>query len=264
MEARTRRTGRATPRTAPTVADPVPGDPVPGDPVGDAYARVLDELVSVVVDVPTMQEVLAQLIEITRRATEGTSAISVTAYEDGRYQTAASTGPDARHVDEHEYGAGAGPCIDAIESGERQVSPDVLADERWPTFSAVAADAGFRSAAGVPLVAGDRTVGALNLYAAEPDGLRDVLVLAERLASPLATVVANSLALQRMTRVGDRLQDELAQLATVEQAVGVLMAQRGWDVRTAQQALQRTAEATNRTVDDVAAALVDHADRHRT
>jgi GAF domain-containing protein len=259
MGTRTRRAGDATSRPAPPA-----GGSVLVDTVGDVYTRVLDELVSVVLDVPTMQEVLAQLIEITRRATDGTSAISVTAHEDGSYHTAASTGPDARHVDEYEYAEGAGPCIDAIESGERQLSPDVLADERWPTFSAVAVDAGFRSVAGVPLVAGDRTVGALNLYATEPDGLREVLALAERLANPLATVVANSLALQRMTRLGDHLQEELAQLATVEQAVGVLMAQRGWDVRTAQRALRRAAEATDRTVDDVAAALVDHAHRQRT
>jgi GAF domain-containing protein len=136
----------------------------------------------------------------------------------------------------------------------------VLDDDRWPTFSRVAAEAGFRSAAGVPLRAGDRTVGALNLYAAEPDGLREVLGLAERLAGPLATVVANALALRRMTRLGDHLQDELAQLATVEQAIGVLMARRAWDPATAQRALRETAEATGRSVDDVAAELVAHAD----
>jgi GAF domain-containing protein len=254
MGTRTRRAGDATSRPAPPA-----GGSVLVDTVGDVYTRVLDELVSVVLDVPTMQEVLAQLIEITRRATDGTSAISVTAHEDGSYHTAASTGPDARHVDEYEYAEGAGPCIDAIESGERQLSPDVLADERWPTFSAVAVDAGFRSVAGVPLVAGDRTVGALNLYATEPDGLREVLALAERMTGPLATVVANALAMRRVTKLGETLQTELAQLATVEQAIGILMAHRSWDGQTAERALQRTAAATGRSIDDVALRIVDHA-----
>jgi GAF domain-containing protein len=229
--------------------------------VDRSYARVLDELAGVVLDAPSMDGVLDQLIAIARQATPATSAISVTAYEDGEYHTAASTGPEARFVDQYEYASGAGPCVDAIATGRRQLSVDVLQDERWPTFSEVAADAGFRSAAGVPLQSGERIVGALNLYAAEPDGLQEVLVLAERLASPLATVVANALALRRMTRLGDHLQDELAGLAIVEQAIGVLMARRSWDPPTAQRVLRETAEATGRSVDEVAAQLV--ASSHR-
>jgi GAF domain-containing protein len=96
----------------------------------------------------------------------------------------------------------------------------VLDDDRWPDFSRAAVEHGFRSVAGVPLPAGDRTVGALNLFAAEPGALRDALGLAERLARPLGTIVANALAFDRTRRIGDELQAELAQLATVEQAVG--------------------------------------------
>jgi GAF domain-containing protein len=227
------------------------------------YGAALDELAGVVLDTPTMQGVLEQLIEVARHATPGTTAISVTSFEHGEYVTAATTDAAAERVDRYEYATEAGPCVDAIETGELQLSVDVLDDDRWPTFSRVAADAGYRSVAGVPLRAGERTVGALNLYAAEPDGLREVLALAERLSGPLATVVANALALRRMTRLGDHLQDELAQLATVEQAIGVLMAHRAWDPATAQRVLREMAEATGRSVDDVATELVAHADRPR-
>jgi GAF domain-containing protein len=246
----------------PTPADhEVPPTAVAEGAVTRTYGEVLDELAGVVLDTPTMQGVLEQLIEIARHAAPGTTAISVTSFEHGEYVTAATTDPAAERVDQYEYATEAGPCVDAIETGERQLSVDVLDDDRWPTFSRVAAEAGFRSVAGVPLRAGERTVGAINLYAAEPDGLREVLGLAERLAGPLATVVANALALRRMTRLGDHLQDELAQLATVEQAIGVLMAHRAWDPTTAQRVLRETAEATGRSVDDVAAELVAHADR---
>jgi GAF domain-containing protein len=231
--------------------------------VSRTYGEALDELAGVVLDTPTMLGVLEQLIDIASHAAAGTTAISVTSFDDGEYVTAATTDPAARHVDEYEYATEAGPCVDAIETGELQLSVDVLDDDRWPTFSRVAADAGFRSVAGVPLRAGERTVGALNLYAAEPDGLRDVLALAERLAGPLATVVANALALRRMTQLGDHLQHELAQLATVEQAIGVLMADRACDPPTAQRLLRATAEATDRSVDEVAVELVAHADRPR-
>jgi GAF domain-containing protein len=225
--------------------------------VDEAYARVLGELTEVVVDTPTMQDVLDQLIDVMQGATAGLTAISVTAHDaDGGYRTAATTSPAAQAVDEHEYAEDEGPCIDAIRTGRQQVSEDVLADDRWPRFSQAAADHGFRSVAGVPLHAGDRTVGALNLFAAEPGDLRDALVLAERLARPLGTILANALAFDRTRRVGDELQAELAQLATVEQAVGVLMAGRRCDADTALRVLERTAEATGRSLDEVAHAIV--------
>jgi GAF domain-containing protein len=224
-----------------------------------AYERMLVSLTGVVVDTPSTQDVLEQLIGIVHRSTPGVTAISVTAYEDGAYLTAATTSAAAQEVDEHEYVTEAGPCVDAIATGELQLSEDVLEDDRWPTFSEAASSRGFCSAAGVPLTTtAGRTVGAINLYAAEPHGLREVLPLAGRLAGPLATVVANALALRRVSRHGAALQHTLAQLATVEQAVGALMARRRWDVATAERALRRTAEATGRTIDDVAFRIVDH------
>jgi GAF domain-containing protein len=239
---------------------PLPGRDRVVDAVDDAYARVLGELTRVVVDTPTMQDVLDQLIDVMQGATDGLTAISVTAHDaDGGYRTAATTSPLAQAVDQHEYDHGEGPCIDAIETGRRQVSEDVLDDPRWPRFSEAAADHGFRSVAGVPLAAGDRTVGALNLFAAEPGALRDALDLAERLAPPLGTILANALAFDRTRRVGDELQAELADLATVEQAVGVLMANRRCDADTAMRVLERTAEATGRSLDEVAEAIVDDA-----
>jgi GAF domain-containing protein len=224
-----------------------------------AYERMLVEMTGVVVDTPSMHDVLEQLIAIAQRSSPGVTAISVTAREDGDYFTAATTSAEAQEVDEHEYVTDAGPCIDAIHTGELQLSDDVLDDDRWPTFTDAATQHGFRSVAGVPLAAAGRTVGAINLYAAEPAGLREVLPLAERMAGPLATVVANALAMRRVTKLGDMLQGELAQLAVVQQAIGILMAHRSWDASTAERALERTAATTGRSMDDVALRIVAHA-----
>jgi GAF domain-containing protein len=223
------------------------------------YERMLGELTGIVVDTPSTQDVLVQLIDVARRSTSATAAISVTAHADGEYHTAATTSGEAQEVDEHEYVTDSGPCVDAIATGELQVSDDVLEDDRWPSFSRVAAEKGYRSVAGVPLVAAGRTVGALNLYAAAPVDVRELLPLGERLAGPIATVVANALALRRLSRLGEHLQQELDQLAVVEQAIGVLMAQRAWDGAIAERALERAAEATGRTIDDVAIRIVRHA-----
>jgi GAF domain-containing protein len=223
----------------------------------DVYADVLARLGAVGLDTPQLTDVLGQLIAIAVDATSGLTAVSVTSFDhEGHYETAATTSEIARQVDQEEYEAGSGPCVDAIETGELQISHDVLADERWPWFSEVAASRGFRSVAGVPLTTNGRTVGALNLYAAEPQQLRETLELATRLAGPLATVVANAQALRRVTRLGEDLEDELDELAAVEQAVGVLMVERSWDADTAERALHRTAEATDRTIDEVARRVV--------
>jgi GAF domain-containing protein len=262
---------RDHPSTTAASEDPIVSSPLPPSGTDGAadgrvdgtYAQVLDELTRVVVDTPATQDVLDQLIGLLHDAIPDLTAVSVTVVEDGAFRTAASTGPKARQVDEHEYHTEQGPCIDALRTGRVQIAEDVLADDRWPGFSEAAARVGFRSVAGLPLPADDRTVGALNLYAAEPGRLHDALPLADRLTGPLGTIVANAIAYASARRLGDDLQRELADLASIEQAVGVLMATRRCDADTAASLLRQAAEATGRSVDEVAEAIVADARRGR-
>ena len=67
-----------------------------------------------------------------------------------------------------------GPCLDCVHTGSA-VSADDLAQEtdRWPQFTPAAAAAGFASVHAFPMRLGDRVLGALNLFGAEPGPLSD-------------------------------------------------------------------------------------------
>ena len=226
-----------------------------------AYADALVRLASVRIDQPVIEQVLEELLSVTQQAMMRSVAISVTAIqEDGSYATAASTSRAAREVDAFEYDLDEGPCIDALKTGEEQLLDDVATDRRWPRFSERAAQAGFATVAGIPLRIGDRTIGALNLYALEPSGLEEDLDAARRLAQPAAIVVANGSAYRRTHLITSELEEKLEDLAVVNQAVGILMARKRCDTRTAKGMLLATAEATRRELEDVAAAIVGSGD----
>lgn len=221
------------------------------------YTDTLARLASVRIDQPTLEHVLHELLQVTQQAMEASVAMSVTSIDaDGSLTTVASTSDEVREVDVFEYGIDEGPCITALATGEEQLIDDVTVDGRWPRFSDHAGEAGFISVAGLPLSIGERTIGALNLYAAEVSGLNRDLERARTLTQAAAIVLANGSAYRRRFLATSKLHDELDEIATVNQAIGMLMVQRRCDLEEAQQLLLATAQATGRSVEDVAANIV--------
>lgn len=226
-----------------------------------AYAEELVQLASVRVDHPGIEHLLDQLLIVTQRAMVASIAISVTAIEeDGSFATAAATSAAAREVDAFEYVIDEGPCIEALATGAEQVLDDVASDRRWPRFSRHAAEAGFASVVGIPLRIDESTIGALNLYANDPSGLDDDREAARRLAGPAAIVLANGSAYRRTHLLNAEFEARIRDLAVVNQAVGVLMAHRHCGTRQAKELLLATADATGRTLEEVASHIVGDAD----
>ncbi|GGI06759.1 GAF and ANTAR domain-containing protein [Egicoccus halophilus] len=227
-------------------------------PADGAYAAALQHLGHLLIDGTELREVLLEVVAGIRLAVPHVDAVSVTTLdEDGAYTTAVSTDPRAQRVDELEHREHLGPCVVAFETGERQLVTDVREDERWPAFNAAAETAGFRCVAGLPLHAGGAVQGALNLFAAQPHGLdEDDLDRCRRLVPAVGAALANARALLGSERLAQQHERRLQEIAVLHQAVGVLMADRGCDARTAASLLERTAEATSRTLHDVAEQIV--------
>lgn len=78
--------------------------------------------------------------------------------------TVASSDALASAVDEIQYSAGDGPCLEALRTGEAVPVDDQAADRRWGPYPRQALAAGVRSSLSLPLVSGEETVGALNVY----------------------------------------------------------------------------------------------------
>lgn len=225
---------------------------------GSGYAAALKRLNELLLDGRHLDEILNGVVEGVRRALPQLAEVSVTTVgDDGGYTTAVATDPRAAAVDQVEYELRRGPCIEALETGEDQFVDDVDTDPRWGPFNDKARETGFLSVSGIALNVNGRTYGALNLYADQPNGIDEATrALCHQLAVPVAATLANARAYTTTERLSRQLQEQLDDIAVLHQAVGVLMAERGCDARTAAALLEQTAQATSRTVRDVAAQIV--------
>jgi GAF domain-containing protein len=223
------------------------------------YGDALRALAGVLIDHPALEGTLEQLLAVAAAAVPEVTSMTVTAVAiDGSYTSAASTDATARAVDEREYLLDEGPCIEALEQGTEQLIRDTHADDRWPRFCEVAAAAGYRTVAGLPLVAPDgQVLGALDVFTEVPDGLdEDVLALLRRVSAPAGAVLANARAYQRTAGLGDQLRETLAAQALRHRAIGVLLGQLPGDAARAAHVLEATAAAHQLPVDEVASRLV--------
>lgn len=90
-----------------------------------------------------------------------------------RIETAAATGPVVEKADQLQMETDEGPCLTAIFERDTIRVRDTLTDERWPTWGPRVADLGLRSVLSIRLYTSQSTIGALNLYATEPDRFDD-------------------------------------------------------------------------------------------
>ena len=93
------------------------------------------------------------------------ASCGITVRRDGQPLTVASSDKWAEQVDEVQYGAGEGPCLDTLHTGAVIDVPDLAADGRWDGYRQHALEHGVRSSVSIPLAVGSATVGALNLAA---------------------------------------------------------------------------------------------------
>jgi GAF domain-containing protein len=174
----------------------------------------------------TFEEVLQEIVDAAVSSVAGCQMASITLSERGAYQTAATTTASARAVDQAQYDAQEGPCLDAVNA------PIVYArsfpDGRWPALGSRPADLGARSAASYRLAAASlpvaETGGSLNTYGGEPDVFDDEaqqigLVLAAH-ASMAAGAVRERSHLQNMAI---NLNAALLSRDVIGQAKGILM-----------------------------------------
>jgi hypothetical protein len=86
--------------------------------------------------------------------------------------------PVTERVEEVQYTLGQGPCVDAFESRESVLAPDLGGADfaRWPEFCQGALAAGVQAAFGFPLLVGPVRIGALNLYHDRSGPLTDAQV----------------------------------------------------------------------------------------
>ena len=153
---------------------------------------------------------------------------------------------------------GAGASI--VDAAGRRSSGST--DPRWPRWAATVRDLGLLSVMSAPLVAGDRTLGALKVYGAEAGAftVRDAQVLSLS-AAQAALLVAHVTARERARRASDELRQAMAARDVVSTAKGVLMGRHGIGEETALAMLLSRSAGEGGTLRQAARAVVDSAVR---
>ena len=224
------------------------------------------ELGRIVLSAHALEDVLTRVAQVAKRAVEPADEVSLTLLEHGRAPfTIAHTGDLALDADELQYDQGSGPCINAGETGLTLVVSDYATETRWPGYAAAAHERGVGSSLSVPLPVQGTAIGALDVYARATGAFDDpaVVARAHAVASFAAVAVANARALGDAANTAERLAQAMDTRAVVEQAIGVLMGQRGCSAQEAFAVLSRMAEDSSRQLRDVAGDLVAEVSRRR-
>lgn len=170
-----------------------------------------------------------------------------------------ATDATIQQLEELQNAAAEGPCIDAYRLGRPVFEADLAGSgcRAWPTLAPAAVQAGFAALFSFPLQLDDTSVGALNLYRDQPGGLGDDQIADARL---LAAMIAREVLTMQAEAIPGSLPNEIGDLsgdrAAIEQATGMVSAQRDISVGDAARYLRSYASAQTRPLAEVAHAVV--------
>lgn len=151
-----------------------------------------------------------------------------------------------------------GPCIDAL-SARRPVRVNDLRErpELWPAFRKRALEYGVVAVVSVPVELAGVALAALDLYDVCPrDWLDEEVTWLRVLCDLAAGHIARAAKLERTRRVAEQLRDALDVQVIIEQAKGVIAADRHVSVDEAFALLQRYAIGRGASPQQVANAIV--------
>jgi GAF domain-containing protein len=205
-----------------------------------------------------LEDVLTELTAIAHGGVPGAQSTSITLIRGDRAFTAAHTGEMALAADELQYATGYGPCMDAGRGGVVLRVDDMLEEQRWADYTAHAREVGVRSSLSVPLPYQGASIGALNIYSGEPSAFATPASLEAGLevAELIAVAVVNADAHAQLSELTRHMRLAMDSRAAIEQAKGVLMAQRHVDADQAFEILREASQRYNRKLRDIALGIL--------
>jgi GAF domain-containing protein len=222
-------------------------------------ARTLVELADNLVDDFDIVELLTTLsdrcVEVLDIAAAGIMLVA----PNGELRVMTSSSEAMRVVELFELQSQEGPCLDCYRSGAAVVNHDLTAaNGRWPSFAAVALEAGFRSADAVPMRLRSQVIGALNLFRSEPGGLDEGdVVVAQALADVATIALLQHRTVVAADVVNEQLTGALNSRIVIEQAKGIIAERHRVDMEQAFSRLRTHARSSNRRLSEVAGEVVD-------
>jgi len=187
----------------------------------------------------------------------------ITMLVDDRVTTQAFTDPTCPHIDQAHYDSGHGPCLDAFRNGSAIVVESLEAEGgRYAEFAAAAMAHGVYSTLSLPVLTGERSIGAMNSYAGADRAFGETDAdVGQVFADQAAVVLVNAEAYWDAQLKIEHLQRALAGREVIDLAKGIIMKTTGCDANQAFETLVKQSQAENRKLRDVAADIVARAQR---
>ncbi|MCQ4208479.1 ANTAR domain-containing response regulator [Streptomyces longispororuber] len=204
---------------------------------------------------------LSELAEEAVRCTADCCGAVATASDGSDERPSAVTHPDLAALVSVQLRSGEGPIPAAERQGRPVDARDLLQDQRWPDYRALALDSGVRSSVTIPFRSSDLTV-TLTLCSFRPGALAaaphgPVRALGDLAATCLVRDRSYRAALTEIDQMGAALRSR----PVVDQACGIVMHVLGCDADEAFTVLRRISQTTNHKLAEVAAAVVERRGR---
>jgi len=223
----------------------------------DGLAAAYRQLLSLLIDAPDLPAFLDKVVTLAAHVITPAAACGVTVRRDGQPITVANSAPFAAEVDELQYGADEGPCLESMREGHPVEVFDLATDQRWPQYGPHALAHGVVSSLSLPLRVDGQTIGALNMYAERANAFDDT---ARRQAQAFADQCSAALSLTLrhadQAQVQQQLGAAMASRSIIDQAIGILMAQQRCAAGEAFDLLRQASQHRNRKLRDVAADII--------
>lgn len=261
LDAATEEPSRLGVRLAPRQGEPVPVDVVvtaermpglltwtvldAGRADGDtALARALAEVCGLAGSTDSRHDVLAALARSALFGVHGAESTGLSLGPSDAPTAVGYAGDLAARLDAHQLRAGEGPAVLAERTDEAVLSDDLLTDPRWPRLARLGTGVGARSIFVVPVRADGEQVGLFTCCApgvrAFGPGHRDA---AATLAAAAGSVLAGMFRRDRLAELAENLDRALVSRQEIDEAKGIVIAQRGC---TPEEAFAHLAELSQR------------------
>ena len=219
--------------------------------------QTLSEFAATLVQGFTISDVLHDLAERVTAVVGGDSA-GVSLQHAGHLRFVTALDERSSHLERVQENGQAGPCVDAWRSGKAVAVADLdEAEHGWGAYGQAARKAGIAAIAGIPMLLNGKKIGTLNIYSnTRRDWSEEDLDAARVLADIATSYVINASKLAQQRRISEQLQEALHSRIIIEQAKGVLAAERGISIDEAFQRLRRHARSHRASLRTVAEAVV--------
>jgi GAF domain-containing protein len=229
-----------------------------------ASSGVAAELQRLLLGAPGVEVFLCDVARYAAGAVENALSCGLTVSATRTSAILGGTSDDlAKALDGVQYDVDDGPCLTALRTCRTVRVDDIAKDTRWEAFSRRARQAGAGSSMSVPMRINGEAVGALNLYSGDAHGLTDDdHARAHQFADQAAGAVALARLLQEREDAAQHLQAALVSRSTIDQAIGIMIAQTGAAPGRAFELLRTQSQHTNQKLRDLATDIVTRAVHH--